>query len=277
MILVYIDESGDTGHNLSDKQQPVFVLGGLIVPQSKWKELERQFHQIIVQFFGGDSLNEFELHTMDLVNRRGFFKPLSLEQTKAFRDKCLELVQMLDIKIVYRSIEKKEFQKFCEKTYGKGISIAPYIMALPFVCTRINEIIKAEKDLGILIFDEHHNLLEIEKSLRTLRLDTSSTIQADNLIEQGFFVDSSKSEALQLVDLVLYYVRKYEETKLGYKVSPHHKEVFPVIEKISESLREHDRGWDILDWVKTQALGQKKSDRPRRKEPSRDDPQATAD
>jgi hypothetical protein len=277
MILVYIDESGDTGHNLSDKQQPVFVLGGLIVPQSKWKELERQFHQIIVQFFGEDSLNTFELHTMDLVNRQGFFKPLSLEQTKSFRNNCLELVQKLRIKIVYRSIEKKEFQKFCEKTYGKGINIAPYIMALPFVCTRINELIKAENDLGILIFDEHHDLVEIEKSLRTLRLDETSTLQAESLIEQGFFVDSSKSEALQLVDLVLYYLRKFEEHKLGYKVSVHHQETFQIINTFSESLREHGRGWDIVNWVESKLVGQKKSDRPRRKEPSRDDPQATAD
>jgi hypothetical protein len=258
MILVYIDESGDTGHNLSDKQQPVFVLGALIVPQSKWKELEQQFHAIIVSFFGADALDTFELHTMDLVSRRGLFKPLSLEQTKLFRDKCLKLTQKLDIKIVYRSIEKKEFQKFCEKNYGKGISIAPYIMALPFVCTRINEIIKAANDLGILIFDEHHNLLEIEKSLRTLRLDASSALQAEHLIEQGFFVDSSRSEALQLVDLVLYYIRKFEENKLGYKVSEHHRETFPIIEKLCESLREHDKSWDILGWVESRLMGQKK-------------------
>lgn len=210
------------------------------------------------QVFGEDALDSFELHTMDLVNRRGDFKPFSLDQTKSFRDNCLELTQKLDIKIVYRSIEKKEFQRFCEKTYGKGISIAPYIMALPFVCTRINEIIKAEKDLGILIFDQHHSLVEIEKSLRTLRLDTSSTLQAENLIEQGFFVDSAKSEALQLVDLMLYYIRKFEENKLGYKVSAHHQETFPVIAKICESLREHDRGWDILKWVESRLVGQKK-------------------
>lgn len=257
MILVYIDESGDTGHNLADKQQPVFVLGALIVPQSKWKELEQEFHKIVVAFFG-DTLNDFELHTMDLVNRREFFKTYSLEQTKQFRNNCLNLIQKLQIKIVYRSIGKKEFQKFCEKTYGKGISVAPYIMALPFVCTRINEIIKVENDLGILIFDEHHNLIEIEKSLRTLRLDASSTLQAENLIEQGFFVDSSKSVALQLVDLALYYIRKFEEHKLGFRVSAHHQETFEIISTFCESLSEHNRSWDILNWVESNVMRQKK-------------------
>ena len=252
MVLVYIDESGDTGHNLSDKQQPVFVLGAILVPQSKWKELEQEFNKIVIGFFGEEKLDSFELHAMDLVNRRGSFTSMPLEQTKKFRTDCLQLIQRLEIKVVYRSIEKKRFQQFCERTYGKGILIAPYIMALPFVCTRINEIIKAENDLGILIFDEHYNLDEIEKSLRTLRLDNTSTLQADYLIERGFFVDSSKSEAIQLTDLVLYYIRKFEEHELGLRVSLIHQETFPIIKKICESTRGHDKAWDIINWVESQ-------------------------
>lgn len=261
MILAYIDESGDTGINLSDKQQPVFVLGAMLVPQLQWKSLEQQVKTIVASFFEEDILNTFELHTMDLVNRKKFFKHMTLDQTKEFRNLCLQLIQDYKFKIVYRSIEKKRFQQFCEKAYGKGIRIEPYIMALPFVCTRINEIIRAEKDLGILIFDEHRNLAEIEKSLRTLRLDTTSALQADNLIERGFFVDSSKSEAIQLTDLVLYYIRKYEEYKLGSKVSTIHQETFPIIEKICESLYKHDKGWDILNWVESNVLGSEKKKR----------------
>ena len=258
MILVYIDESGDTGHNLTDKQQPVFVLGALLVPQAKWKELEKQFHEVIIKFIGESAIHNFELHAMDLVNHKGYFKPFSLEQIKAFRNSCIDLVQKLNLKIVYRAIEKREFQKFCEKKYGAGISVAPYIMALPFVLTRINELLSTENDLGILIFDKHHNLIEIEKSFRTLRLDTKSTLQAEKLIEQGFFVDSSKSEAIQLIDLVLYYIRKFEESKYGYKVSAHHAEVFPAISKFCESLRDHSKGRDILEWVESNMMENKK-------------------
>jgi hypothetical protein len=258
MILVYIDESGDTGHNLSDKQQPVFVLGALIVPQSKWKSLEQEFKDIVAESFGDEVQDSFELHAIDLVNRRECFKSFSLDQARLFRNRCLELIINLDLKMVYRSIQKIRFLKFCEKTYGKLIRISPYIMALPFVCTRINEIIKAENDLGILIFDEYHNLVEIEKAFRTLRLDTTSTLQTDNLIERGFFVDSSKSEAIQLADLALYYIRKFEEVKIGVKVSPIHQETFPYIEKICESVNDINRGWDIINWVESQVINKEK-------------------
>jgi len=34
MNLVYIDESGNTGLNLKDPQQPVFLLAAMILPES---------------------------------------------------------------------------------------------------------------------------------------------------------------------------------------------------------------------------------------------------
>jgi len=36
MHFFYLDESGDSGANLNDEQQPLFVLGGLNVADKKW-------------------------------------------------------------------------------------------------------------------------------------------------------------------------------------------------------------------------------------------------
>jgi Protein of unknown function (DUF3800) len=33
MYLIYLDESGNTGNNLQETQQPVFVLAALLVPE----------------------------------------------------------------------------------------------------------------------------------------------------------------------------------------------------------------------------------------------------
>ena len=40
MHLIYFDESGNSGTNLADPQQPVFVLGALIVPENAWQAVE---------------------------------------------------------------------------------------------------------------------------------------------------------------------------------------------------------------------------------------------
>jgi len=70
----------------------------------------------------------------------------------------------------------------------------------------------------------------------------------DNEIE-CFFVDSKKSYALQLSDLVAYYVRKYEEDKLGIKVGIVDKQVFPFIEKLIVPTTNTKQN-DIFNWVK---------------------------
>jgi hypothetical protein len=249
MILVYIDESGDTGLNFSDEQQPVFVLGALLVPQSVWKSLESDFEAIVRRSFGDAIPDNFELHTMHLVNRKGPFQSFSLDQVRAFRDGLLELLETRGLKLVYRKIDKRPFQKYCEDRFGKGIRIAPYIMALPFVCTRVDELLRKAGDLGILIFDHHRDLADIEKTLRTLRIDGTGSVHTDRLIEKGFFVDSAQSFPVQLADLVLYYVRKQEEMRLGKKVSAIHQEVFPRLSRLVESLDTHDQSLQIVDWV----------------------------
>jgi hypothetical protein len=39
--LIYFDESGQTGTNLRDPVQRVFVLGALVVPESIWLAVEK--------------------------------------------------------------------------------------------------------------------------------------------------------------------------------------------------------------------------------------------
>ncbi len=40
MHLIYFDESGNTGNNLNDHQQPIFVLCALAVPEDRWLQVE---------------------------------------------------------------------------------------------------------------------------------------------------------------------------------------------------------------------------------------------
>lgn len=74
MILIYIDETGDTGNNLKDPQQPIFVLGAMLVNEKIWQSLEKRFEAIVKDNFSDHVPENFELHTMDLIGKKGFFK-----------------------------------------------------------------------------------------------------------------------------------------------------------------------------------------------------------
>jgi hypothetical protein len=213
MNLVYIDESGNTGLNLKDSQQPVFLLAAMILPESKWFLLEKLFLDTSSKYFGDPLPTPFEIQAKELKSGRGTFKNLTLAQQLSFRDDMLKLLLNNKLAVIYMRIIKNKFAAFCDEQYGPGIKVNPYIMALPFVCMEVDHYLQqsGSDQLGMFIFDEQKETLDdAERSLRTLRLDSRSILKTTNIIEKGFFIDSSKSFALQLVDLAAYYIRKYE-------------------------------------------------------------------
>jgi hypothetical protein len=76
MHLIYLDESGNTGKNLSDVHQPIFLLCALVVPESKWLDVEASLVAVIEQHFPV-RLDQFEVHANEIINPRGFFRQFS--------------------------------------------------------------------------------------------------------------------------------------------------------------------------------------------------------
>jgi hypothetical protein len=70
MHLIYLDESGQTGTNLRDTVQPVFVLGALIVPESVWLALEKDLQAAIEKSFPAPRPEDFEIHATEISNPR---------------------------------------------------------------------------------------------------------------------------------------------------------------------------------------------------------------
>ena len=67
--------------------------------------------------------------------------------------------------------------------------------------------------------------------------------------EVGFGKTIEAGLSSQIIDFVLYYIRKYEEVGIGKRVSDIHRQVFPYIERIAVSLDQNEKGWDIIDWI----------------------------
>jgi hypothetical protein len=252
MNLVYVDESGNTGLNLKDSQQPVFILAAMIVPEREWFTLEENFFRIARSLLGDDLSYPFEIHATDLKSGRRLFKTMALETRLSFRDQILRLLADSNVAIIYRRIIKTKFEAFCVENYGPGIKVNPYVMALPFVCMEVDHYLRQRgpDQLGMLIFDEQkENLDAVERSPRTLRLDSTSILKTTNIVEKGFFVDSSKSFALQLVDMAAYHIRKYEESKLGFRVNPIDVRAFVDLKRLISTGVGSDL-IDVVEWVK---------------------------
>jgi Protein of unknown function (DUF3800) len=261
MYLIYIDESGDTGLRLNDPQQPVFLMAALAMEENQWAEFEDVLLPVVKEHFNGEIPVGFELHATDLVNRRMSFKTFTRQETYDFRDDILKLVEKFFAKkIFYMSIDKKRFDVFCREQYGDGVRIQPYIMALPFICMNIDNFLKKEKKRGILIFDEHREgASDAEQALKVLRLDKDSSLNTSALIEKGFFIDSKKSYPIQVIDMVAYYLRKYEEFQLGHKVSSIHQQTFDALGRIAINVKEEIQAFtDYSSFIEKCFMGDRK-------------------
>ena len=249
MYLVYLDETGNTGADLNDAQQPVFVLAALIVPETCWQELERDLETALATHFPVLAAEGREVHGKDLRNGSADFKGVASAARLQLRDEWLKTAQKHQLKLVYRAIVKKRFQRWTHDTFGTGVSINPHVAAFALAARVVDEYLGSlpANALGMFISDENKEIMQdVEKSIRILR-GAEGALRLSRIVEKGFFIDSSKSRVLQLCDVCAYSARKKEEAKAGKPIKGPDEAgaalMEPLIHRGNEALV------DVLAWL----------------------------
>ena len=249
MYLIYFDESGNTGSNLDDDQQPIFVLCALAVPETKWLEVEQDLLAVVESVFPSPRPPDFEIHATDLISSRRWFKSIPLANRLAFRDRWLSVAVKHDLRLIYRAIDKRRFKRWVHEEFGSGVAINPHVAAFPLVARVIDDWLKLLPDspLGIFISDENKEIVrDVEKSIRVLR-GVEGSLRLCRVIEKGFFIDSVKSVLLQLCDLCAFTLRKGEEARLSLHPNPLHPRAAEILTPIIHQGDESPH--DVLAWI----------------------------
>ena len=252
MHLIYIDESGNTGNNLTDPHQPIFLLCALIVPEEQWIKVEETLVSELNRHCP-DRPDDCEVHANEIINpRRGYFRGLSIEKRLAFLQAWLGVAKKFSLKVIHRAIVKKRYARWLHETYGPGVLINPHNAAFLLIAQVINEYLKQTKGapLGILIADENQEVMpDVEKFIRLLRVE-NSTLKLSQIIEKGFFIESSKSLLLQLCDICAYGLRRMEEEQANLSVKPIDKHIIPWVKPLIH--RGIEPMPDVLAWLESQ-------------------------
>ena len=217
MYLIYFDESGNTGTNLADAQQPVFVLGALIVPEKLWQAVEMDLEASLDWHLPPPRATTFEIHAGDLRQGTGHFKGVPVGTRIAIRDEWLRIATRHQLRFIYRAITKTRYERWMKSAFGSNISVNPHLAAFPLVSQVANNYLRSLSNdaLGIIISDDNREVVDdIERFLKLLRA-TPGALRLDRIIEKGFFIDSKKSLLIQLADLCTLHARKEEERKIG--------------------------------------------------------------
>jgi len=261
MHLIYVDETGNTGNNLADAQQPVFLLAALIVPEEKWTAVEADLAQSADRHFPGRPA-EFEAHGKDIRNGEKFFRGMPIAPRLAFRDDWLRIAVKHELKLITRAIVKKRYERWLKSEFPEGVFIDPHVIAFALVAQIVNVFLRGlpGSPRGIFISDEHKSIVtDVEKTIRLLR-GVTSQLKLSQIIEKGFFIDSRKSLHLQLCDLCAYSARKKEEAKIGIPPKPIDAGGIALIEPLIH--RGPDALQDVLQWIVAENDRGQKKERP---------------
>lgn len=190
-----------------------YHLGAICIHENSLKEIENEVNKISEYVFGDSMLKrETEFHANDIYHRKNNFK------NKSDVDYRIEIMLSL-VKILEREdIHLIDIQINTEKIYNKTYA-ADY--AFMFLCEKCDELMKAEKSLGLLIGDRENDIITNRYSYALSQYRINSTQytfkrKIQNLFESVHFTPSHLSRFLQLADIytwVLQYYKKYGKSK----------------------------------------------------------------
>lgn len=223
MHFFYLDESGDTGANLADQHQPIFVLGGISVRDEGWNTTQEHLAQIISDYFGGNTPNGFELHSKELLCPEGA-GPFAGHDLQPRCELALRLLGLLAERahgVHYLAIDKQSLAAANHDAPVPYGSDQPYPIGFDYLITYINWYVRERLGVsarGMVILDQkdqHHDL--IEQLMHERRFGGAAAHRVKWVVEFSYSVDSQKNPMVQLSDLVIYCTKRFIEIENGHR------------------------------------------------------------
>lgn len=124
---MYADESGSTGTDYDNKEQPIFVLAGVIVKDNNWHSINNHFNEEKTKIW--NLFNENEIHTAEIFSprRKSIFRQVDWMTNLKILENIVNLISELDISIQYIAIDKKWFKKGVNAIFKNTLKVDPYI------------------------------------------------------------------------------------------------------------------------------------------------------
>lgn len=228
MHFYYIDETGCNGRDLTQTQQPIFVLGGIILRDEGWNKTHQEFEKIISNYFEGGIPADFELHTQHLFSNTGtgFFSGHSREKRNDLINSLLDLITSRKHHAAYVAIDKAKLNAYDSTTVREREYFdlkTPYLISYDYLISIYEKYTKEKlgrSARALVVLDEKDSLIEeIETITSHRRFNPVKSKRVKWIVEFSHPVDSEKNTMIQLSDLTIFIIRKFLEIESGYKES----------------------------------------------------------
>jgi len=223
MHFYYLDEAGCTGSDLTNQEQPIFVLGGVSVRDEGWNNTQESMAEIIEGYFTDALPQNFELHADELLSPSGdgpFFGH-ARDRRNNLAKSILGLLANRSHDVHLYAIDKAKLSS-CSNRLAMPYDIrTPYLLAYDYLITYINWFVKnhlGRSARGMIIIDAKEQFYtDIERITQVRRFEGPAAHRVKWIVEFSYPIDSKKNPMVQLSDLVVYCAKKFLEIDNGYR------------------------------------------------------------
>ena len=243
MYYLYLDESGETGIDYQNKEQPYFCIAGFIIKEDQLNNLEVDM-QGLKNTIGFADDEEIHMKKMRKPERLSL---LYEELWPIIENNCIGIVNTglnkaeLDQMLAFNGKKLVRFEKISTK-------IVPYVYGAYLTMLKFNHFLKEKKSTGRVFFDEKiHGPLQVEKIFRKF---SNKELLGDPISWDMISIehlDSKQNEFIQLADVLAYTINRantlliYPREKL-YDRDNIILEAYSNVQKYSVSSLEYDIG-----------------------------------
>jgi hypothetical protein len=224
MHFFYLDESGDTGANLADAQQPIFVLGGVNLRDEGWNTTYAALAEVVSAYFEGEVPDGFELHGCELLSPlgEGPFAGHEIDRRLQLVRDLFDLIASRKHHVHYIAIDKGRLAQALQNAAGLPVHAAtPYTLAYDYMITEIDLRVAdglGRSARGMLIIDKKDEHAEsIEALTEQRRFGRPVGCRAKWIAEFSYPLDSRRNPMVQLSDLAIICIRRFFEVEGGYR------------------------------------------------------------
>lgn len=144
-----MDETGNTGSRLDDREQKYHYVGALFVSEACWQVLVSDLRAIAIRAIGVGAVEQpkFEFHGHQLWGGSGPWHGIEFDSRIAVYEECLELLKKHEIVLAYGRCNKTLLQRY--KTPRHPHEIA-FWLCLEQTAHHLNR----SKSLGFIVADD---------------------------------------------------------------------------------------------------------------------------
>ena len=223
MHLCYVDESGSTGRDLGNGEQPVFTMAGVLVSDEKWRKSDRAVVELLGKAIGGPVPEGFELHACDLLSPdgQGPFEGWERQKRNELALAILDLLPERRHQVLLQQVHKPRMAgaTIPKREYGVEWQY-PWDVCLAAMFTLFEEYLRSGRtgrsSTGMMIIDHEQSYLALVRERSKERRRAGGWRQLRKVMEIGYSAMSHANPMIQLADLVAFTMRKWGESKAGY-------------------------------------------------------------